>query len=180
MPESFFNKVAGLKLYQKRDSATSAFLWILRNFLEHLLLQNTSGSCFYRLKIKVMHLHQDLSLEYHGHDHFAPNHHNLILWGSLVCYMSPVMANHLSWYDTVLLPSTGSVKTLLEFLIQHSSHKSNKKVSFDAVNYSSLLVMISNSLVFLCKLFFARKKICNFSSSSLKIECVFFLSNKMI
>ena len=83
-----------------------------------------------------------MSLEY-----FVPNHNNLTLWESLVCYMFPVMANHLSWYDTVLLPSTGYVKTLLEFLIQHNSHKSNKKVSFDAVNYSSLLVMISSSLI---------------------------------
>ena len=88
-----------------------------------------------------------MSLEYYGHEYFVPNHHNLILWESLVCYMFPVMANHLSWYDTVLLPSTGYAKTLLEFLIQHNSHKSNQKVSFDAVNYSSLLVMIGSSLI---------------------------------
>ena len=62
--------------------------------------------------------------------------------------MCPVMANHLLWYDTVLLSSaTGYAKTLLEFLFQHSSHKSNKKVSFDAANYSSLLLMISSSLI---------------------------------
>ena len=43
--------------------------------------------------------------------------------------MCPVMTNHLSWNDTVLFPSTGYVKTLLEFLIQHNnSTKSNKKV----------------------------------------------------
>ena len=94
--------------------------------------------------MKVM---QDLSLEYYGHGYFVPTHHNLILWESLVCYMCPVKANHLSQHDTVLLPSTGYVKTLLEFLSQHNSHKSNKKVSFDAVNYSSLLVMISSSLI---------------------------------
>ena len=39
------------------------------------------------------------------------------------------------------LPSTGYVKILLEFLIQHNSFtKSNKKVSFHAVSYCSLLV----------------------------------------
>ena len=50
-------------------------------------------------------------------------------------------------YDTVLLPSTGYVKTLLEFLIQHSSHKSNKKVS-----------SVVHWLVVLCKLFLHIKK----------------------
>ena len=34
------------KLYLKRDSGTGVFLWILRNFYEHLFLQNTSGGCF--------------------------------------------------------------------------------------------------------------------------------------
>ena len=120
-----------------------------------------------------------MSLEY-----FVPNHHNLILWESLVCYMFPVMANHLSWYDTVLLPSTGYVKTLFEFLIQHNSHKSNKKVSFDAVNYSRLLVMISSSLiccfveVIFCGSNFLHLKKCNFSSSSLKIKCVSYFLRK--
>ena len=33
----FFNKVADLRLYQKRDSGIGAFLWILRNFKEHLV-----------------------------------------------------------------------------------------------------------------------------------------------
>ena len=97
--------------------------------------------------IKVMHLQLDLSLEYYGHEYFVPNHHNLILWESLACYMFPVMANHLSWYDTVLLPPTGYVKTLLEFLIQHSSHKSNKKVS-----------SVVHWLVVLCKLLMHTKK----------------------
>ena len=31
----------------KKDSNTGAFLWNLRNFLEHLFLQNTSGGCFW-------------------------------------------------------------------------------------------------------------------------------------
>ena len=31
---------------QKRDSGTDVFLLILRNFQEHLFLQNTSGGCF--------------------------------------------------------------------------------------------------------------------------------------
>ena len=152
----------------------------MRNFLEHLLLQNTSGGCFCRLMIKVMHLQWDLSLEYYGHEYFVPTNRNLILWERLVCYMCPVMANHLSWYDTVLLPSAGYVKTLLEFLFQHNSHKSNKKVSFDTANYSSLLVMISSSLIVLWQLFFAYKKIYNFSPSSFKIKCVFILLNEMI
>ena len=92
------------------------------------------------------------------------------------------MASHLSWYDTVLFPSIGYIQALLEFLIQHNTYTySNKKASFHALGYSSLLVMISSSLIsYMCKLFFARKKIDNFSSSSLKIKCVIFLSNKMI
>ena len=87
------------------------------------------------------------------------------------------MANHLSWYDTVLFPSTVYVKILLEFLIQHhSTTKLNKKVFFYVVSYSSFLVMISTSLVScMWKLFFARKKIHNFSPSSLKIKSVSFL-----
>ena len=40
------NFVWGLQRYQKRNSSTVVFLWILLNFLEHLLLQNTSGGCF--------------------------------------------------------------------------------------------------------------------------------------
>ena len=43
-------------LYQKRGSGTGASLWILWNFLEHLLLQNTSSGRFCRLMMKVMHL----------------------------------------------------------------------------------------------------------------------------
>ena len=42
----FFNKVAGLHLSLKRDSSTGFFLWILRNFWEHLILQSTSSGCF--------------------------------------------------------------------------------------------------------------------------------------
>ena len=44
----YFNKVVGLslQLYWNRDSGKSVFLWILRNFWEHLFLQNTSNSCF--------------------------------------------------------------------------------------------------------------------------------------
>ena len=39
------------KIYIKKqtDSSTGAFLWILRNFQEHLFSQNTSGGCFWRL-----------------------------------------------------------------------------------------------------------------------------------
>ena len=43
----FFNKVAGLSLQGWQGSpGTGDFLWILRNFQEHLFLQNTSGGCF--------------------------------------------------------------------------------------------------------------------------------------
>ena len=37
----------GLQLYWKRVSGTSVFLWILRNFEEHLFLQSTSGGFFW-------------------------------------------------------------------------------------------------------------------------------------
>ena len=36
-----------LHLSLKRDSSTGFFLWILRNFWEHLILQNSSGGCFW-------------------------------------------------------------------------------------------------------------------------------------
>ena len=39
----FFDKVARPATLLKKDSEEDVFLWILRNFLEHLLLQNTSG-----------------------------------------------------------------------------------------------------------------------------------------
>ena len=52
----FLIKLQALQLYQKRDSGTGAFMWVLRNFLQHLLLQNTSGGCFCRLMVKVMQL----------------------------------------------------------------------------------------------------------------------------
>ena len=37
----FFNK-----LYSKRDPGTGVFLWILRNFLEHLFYRTSPGDCF--------------------------------------------------------------------------------------------------------------------------------------
>ena len=37
-----------LQLYEKRGSGTGAFLWILRNFWEHLFLKNTSDGCFWQ------------------------------------------------------------------------------------------------------------------------------------
>ena len=39
----FFNKVAG---YWKRDSGTDVFLWILRNFEEHVFYRTTPSDCF--------------------------------------------------------------------------------------------------------------------------------------
>ena len=46
----FFNKVAGLRpaTLLKRDSGTGVFLSTLRNFHDHLFLQNTSGGCFWK------------------------------------------------------------------------------------------------------------------------------------
>ena len=44
----FFNKVAGLRLYYKRLQYR-CFLWNLQSFEEHLLLQNTSGGCFWKI-----------------------------------------------------------------------------------------------------------------------------------
>ena len=41
----FFNKV-GLQLYYKRDSGRGVFVWILRNFLEHLFYRTLLGDCF--------------------------------------------------------------------------------------------------------------------------------------
>ena len=45
---SFLIKLQGksLQLYLKRDRGTGVFLWILRNFWEHLFLQNISGGSF--------------------------------------------------------------------------------------------------------------------------------------
>ena len=48
-----FNKVTGLRpatLFKKRNSGTGVFLWIVGNFWEHLLLQNTSVGCLWDLK----------------------------------------------------------------------------------------------------------------------------------
>ena len=47
MPESLFNKVAGLRspTLLKRDSGKGVFLWILWHFYRHLFLQNTPGGC---------------------------------------------------------------------------------------------------------------------------------------
>ena len=44
----FFNKVASLRpaTLLKRDSGKGIFLWILRNFLEHLFRRALPGDCF--------------------------------------------------------------------------------------------------------------------------------------
>ena len=42
MPEFLFK----LQLYQKRDSDTAIFLWILRDFQEHLFHGTTLDNCF--------------------------------------------------------------------------------------------------------------------------------------
>ena len=67
----FFSIVAGhgLQLFQKRGSGKGVFLWIFRNFLEHLFLQNISGGSFCDL------LNPSLSKfvfnEYSGFFHFV-------------------------------------------------------------------------------------------------------------
>ena len=47
-PSLFFNKVAGLRpaTLSKRDSGTGIFLWILRNYLGQLFLQNITVAAF--------------------------------------------------------------------------------------------------------------------------------------
>ena len=48
----FFNKVAGLRPVTlfKKGSCTGVFLWILRNFWEHLFLQDTFDGCYWYLR----------------------------------------------------------------------------------------------------------------------------------
>ena len=47
---SFFKKLQawGLQLYQKRDSGTGAFFWILWNFYEHLFRRTPLDDCFWK------------------------------------------------------------------------------------------------------------------------------------
>ena len=87
------------------------------------------------------------------------------------------MANHLSWYDTVFIPSTVYVTILLEFLIQHNSTtKLNKKYSFAwYVTVVYLWRLVVHWLVVCEGYCLYVKKIYNFSSSILNIKCVFFL-----
>ena len=47
MPESLFDRPATLF---KRDSGTDVFLWILRNFQEHLFYITPLGDCFFEVK----------------------------------------------------------------------------------------------------------------------------------
>ena len=87
------------------------------------------------------------------------------------------MANHLSWYDTVFIPSTVYVTILLEFLIQHNSTtKLNKKYSFAwYVTVVYLWRLVVHWLVVCEGYCLYVKKIYNFSSSILNMKCVFFL-----
>ena len=39
-------QASGLQLYLKRDSGTGAFLWILRNFQEHVFYRTPPEDCF--------------------------------------------------------------------------------------------------------------------------------------
>ena len=42
----FFNIATGLRLLAKRGSGTIVFLWILRNFREHVFYRTPLGDCF--------------------------------------------------------------------------------------------------------------------------------------
>ena len=44
---SWLNVASGLQLYWKRDPYTGVFLWILRNFLEHLFYRTTLDDNFW-------------------------------------------------------------------------------------------------------------------------------------
>ena len=92
------------------------------------------------------------------------------------------MANHLSWYDTVFIPSTVYVTILLEFLIQHNSTtKLNKKYSFAwYVTVVYLWRLVVHWLVVCEGYCLYVKKIYNFLSSFLNIKCVFFLTKWFI
>ena len=48
------SQASGLRLYEKRDSGTGAFLWILRNFKEHLFYRTLPDNCFW-LNTRTMH-----------------------------------------------------------------------------------------------------------------------------
>ena len=55
---SLFYGLAGLQpaSFLKRDSNTSAFLWSLRNFSEHLFWRTSASDCFRRCSIKKLFL----------------------------------------------------------------------------------------------------------------------------
>ena len=56
MSESFFKKLYVLRSVAllKKDSNTGFFLWNLRQFYKHIVLQNISNGCFW--KFQVSHL----------------------------------------------------------------------------------------------------------------------------
>ena len=56
----FLNNVAGLQLYQKRDSGTDVFLWILWNFQEQLFDRTPMDDCFWETKLLTMKVLWDL------------------------------------------------------------------------------------------------------------------------
>ena len=44
-----------LQLYQKRDSNTGFFMWILQNFWEYLFYRTPLDDCLYLLKVTTTH-----------------------------------------------------------------------------------------------------------------------------
>ena len=97
--------------------------------------------------------------------------------------MCTVMENHVMMI-LFCFPPQVMLKIYLSFLFNITApQKLNKKVSFHVISYSSLLVMISSSFIScMYKLFFARKKIYNFTSSSVNQMCLlsFLWNNLMI
>ena len=58
----------GLQLYQKRDSGTSVFLWILQNFKEQFFYWTPPGDCFCNFKEQkgTFHLSGGAKLDFLG------------------------------------------------------------------------------------------------------------------
>ena len=124
-----------------------------------------------------------MSQKYYGHQYFFQA---IIIWYCVKPWCVKCVPRwQIICHEMILFffPSTAYVKTLLEFLIHdNSSTKSNKKLSFGAVSYSSLLVMISSLISCMCKLVFACKKIYNFSSSRLRsnVSSLFLLNDLIL
>ena len=82
--------------------------------------------------IEVMNLHEDLTLEYYGHEKLVLNHCNLSCGSTWYVRCAPIC---IPGFRLFCLPSTGYVEDQLELLIQHnSSTKLSNKISFQVVS----------------------------------------------